>query len=78
MLNNRRHIGPIGISVNLERDRDDSLPGERRLEESHANEVRVDDRRKERVAEHDSAENDANEDKDFRVSDYFHGVVVVG
>ena len=78
LLNNRRHIGPISISINLGGDGDDGLSGERRLEEPHADEMRVDDRCQERVAQHESADNDANEDENFRESDYLHGVVVVG
>ena len=78
LLNNWRHIGPISVSINLDRGGDDSLPGERGLEESHADEMRVEDRGQERVAQHDGADNDADEDEDLRVSHYFHGVVVVG
>jgi len=78
LLNNWWYIGPIGIPINLDRDGNDGLPGECRLEEPHANEMRVDDRRQERVAQHDGTDDDANKDENLRVSHYFHGVVVVG
>ena len=78
MLNNRWHIGPISISINLGCRSDDGLPGECRLEEPHADEMRVDDRRQERVAQQDGTDDDANEDENLRVSHYLHGVVVVG
>ena len=64
--------------VNLVCDFDDCLPRERRLEESHADEVGVEDGCEERVAEQDSANDDASENQNFSIRHYLHGVVIVG
>jgi len=38
----------------------------------------VDDRREERVAEQESANDDANKNENFGVSHHFHGGIIVG
>ena len=77
MLNHRWHVGLIGVFVNFARDTDDSFPRERRLEETHADEMGVEDGRDERVAEHESSNDDASENKYFSIRHYLHGWVVV-
>lgn len=78
LLNNRRDVGSINVNVDFFRDLDDGLPGERRLEESHADEMSVEDGREERVAEHESAKDDASENENFSIRHYLHCGVVVG
>lgn len=75
--NRRWHVAPIGVFVNFARDTDDSLPREWRLEETHADEVGIEDGRDERVAEHESSNDDASENKYFGIRHYLHGRVVV-
>ena len=75
--NRRWHVGPIGVFVNFARDADDSLPRKCRLEETHADEMGVEDGRDERVAEHESSDDDASENKYFSIRHYLHGRVVV-
>lgn len=75
--NSRWHLGPIGVFINLARDTDDSFPRECRLEETHADEMGVEDGRDERVLEHESSNDDASENEYFSIRYYFHGRVVV-
>jgi hypothetical protein len=77
LLNRRRHVGPIGVFVDFDRDPDDSFPRELRLEESHANEMGVEDGRDKRVAQHESPNDDASENQNFGIRHYPHGRVVV-
>jgi hypothetical protein len=77
LLNHRWHVGPIDVFINFARDADDSFPREYRLEETHADEMDVEDGRDERVAEHESSKDDASENKYFSIRHYLHGRVVV-
>jgi len=61
VLDRWRHVGLVGVFVDFDRDPDDSFPRELRLEEPHADEMSVEDGRDERVAEHESPNDNASE-----------------
>src|SRR5580698_4521533 len=65
LLNRRWHVGPISVFVNFACNTDDSLPRKCRLEETHADEMGVEDGRDERVAQHEGPNDDASENKYF-------------